>query len=40
MNQHELFHMCDGCGRVYWQGSHWKRLSDAVDAALEEAGSV
>jgi uncharacterized protein with PIN domain/sulfur carrier protein ThiS len=40
VRQHELFHMCDGCGRVYWQGSHWKRLSEAVDAALADATGV
>jgi uncharacterized protein with PIN domain len=32
------FQACDGCGRVYWQGSHWRGLSRLVDAALEEAG--
>lgn len=24
---------CAGCGRVYWPGSHWRRLSARVDAA-------
>ena len=24
---------CAGCGRVYWPGSHWRRLSALVDAA-------
>lgn len=28
---------CDGCGRVYWRGSHWKRLRHAIDAACAEA---
>jgi uncharacterized protein len=35
---YDLFHTCDVCGRVYWQGSHYKRLSHAVDAAPDEAG--
>lgn len=26
------FRRCAGCGRVYWPGSHWRRLSAAVDA--------
>jgi uncharacterized protein with PIN domain len=34
---HEQFEMCTGCGRVYWKGSHWKRLKAAVDAACGEA---
>ncbi|MBI2833313.1 MAG: Mut7-C ubiquitin/RNAse domain-containing protein [Acidobacteria bacterium] len=31
------FQACSGCGRVYWKGSHWKRLKHAIDAAQEEA---
>jgi uncharacterized protein with PIN domain/molybdopterin converting factor small subunit len=31
------FEKCRGCGRVYWKGSHWTRLTHAVDAAREEA---
>jgi uncharacterized protein len=31
------FEMCNGCGSVYWKGSHWKRLKRAIDAAREEA---
>jgi uncharacterized protein len=34
---YERFETCSECGRVYWQGSHWKRLKDAMDAAREEA---
>lgn len=26
---------CAGCGRVYWQGSHWRRM---VDAGIVAAG--
>lgn len=31
------FEMCSGCSRVYWKGSHWKRLKHAIDAARAEA---
>jgi uncharacterized protein with PIN domain len=34
---YDRFHTCDRCGRIYWRGSHWKRLQQAVDAAWEEA---
>jgi len=34
---YDRFHTCRGCGRVYWQGSHWTRLVRAVGAALNEA---
>ena len=26
------FRRCNGCGRIYWPGSHWRRLSAAVAA--------
>lgn len=28
------FTRCAQCGRIYWQGSHWKRMSERLDAAL------
>jgi uncharacterized protein with PIN domain len=24
---HEEFFLCKGCGRVFWRGSHWDRIS-------------
>jgi len=26
---------CDGCGKVYWKGTHWRRLQQIVKRALE-----
>jgi uncharacterized protein len=34
---YDRFQQCTGCGRIYWKGSHWKRLQTAIDAALQEA---
>jgi hypothetical protein len=34
------FKVCAGCGRIYWKGSHWKRLVHAIDAALDEANTI
>jgi uncharacterized protein with PIN domain len=31
------FSHCPGCGRVYWQGAHARRLTAVVDRALREA---
>jgi uncharacterized protein with PIN domain len=28
------FAVCDGCARVFWEGSHWRRMRDRVDALL------
>ncbi len=22
--------ICEGCGKLYWQGSHWKRIADTL----------
>ena len=34
---YDQFRACAGCGHLYWQGSHWKRLMHMIDAAREEA---
>jgi uncharacterized protein with PIN domain len=34
---YERFQACRGCGRVYWKGSHWERLTRAIEAARDEA---
>jgi uncharacterized protein with PIN domain len=31
------FEMCSGCRAVYWKGSHWARLKQAMDTACAEA---
>lgn len=29
---HQKFRTCDVCRRVYWKGSHWRRMSALLDA--------
>ena len=31
---HAQFSTCDLCRRVYWKGSHWRRMSALLDASL------
>ncbi|GAB3433647.1 Mut7-C ubiquitin/RNAse domain-containing protein [Massilia solisilvae] len=33
--QHDEFTTCDCCGRVYWKGSHWKRMTDLLARATD-----
>jgi uncharacterized protein len=33
----DRFQVCEGCGRIYWKGSHWTRLKQALDYARNEA---
>ena len=28
---YELFCWCEGCDRVYWEGSHWQRMRELID---------
>jgi uncharacterized protein with PIN domain len=32
---HDEFRRCPDCGRVYWQGGHFRRMRQWVDAALQ-----
>jgi uncharacterized protein with PIN domain len=32
----ETFTVCDCCGRVFWQGSHWKRMAGMLAAAMND----
>ncbi|HEX5682782.1 MAG TPA: Mut7-C RNAse domain-containing protein [Ideonella sp.] len=36
--RHERFACCEGCGRVFWEGTHWRRMRTMVDALLVQAG--
>jgi len=31
---YEIFVRCPRCGRIYWEGSHWKRMREILSAAL------
>jgi uncharacterized protein with PIN domain len=32
---HDEFNTCDCCGRVYWKGSHWKRMTDLLARTVD-----
>jgi len=35
--RHQHFTCCDACGRVYWQGSHWRRMRALLQALTKGA---
>jgi len=37
---YDTFWRCSGCGRIYWQGTHYQRLKSLVDAALSRTGQA
>ena len=32
--RHERFAVCDGCARVFWEGTHWQRMRRLVDSLV------
>ena len=34
-DHHRDFAVCPGCGRYYWQGTHWKRMIDDIEEMME-----
>jgi uncharacterized protein with PIN domain len=34
----ERFSACEGCERVFWEGSHWRRMQGLIDEVLGGAG--
>ena len=37
--RHQRFSRCAGCARVFWEGSHWRRMCERVDALLAGAAA-
>lgn len=33
----DKFGKCPRCGRIYWQGTHWDRIREKIEAILKEA---
>ena len=33
LKHYEDFWLCDACGKVYWQGRHWKKIMDTLNKA-------
>jgi uncharacterized protein with PIN domain len=37
--RHDRFACCDGCGQVFWEGSHWRRMSELVRTLVPPVAS-
>jgi uncharacterized protein with PIN domain len=35
-NEHELY-CCPNCGKIYWEGSHTRRMRDAIEAVFRQS---
>jgi len=34
---YERFSRCEGCGRIFWEGTHWRRMRALADSLLGDA---
>ena len=37
LERQERFYVCKSCGKVYWQGSHWRRMKSMADIVVKMA---
>lgn len=37
--KHSHFSLCVGCDRIYWQGSHWRRMQTLILGLRNDKGS-
>ena len=37
---YQRFSTCDTCGRVFWEGSHWRNMRRVLDGVLKDYGSA
>jgi uncharacterized protein with PIN domain len=38
--RHDRFAACEGCGRVYWEGTHWARMRGTIEALMAPGGDA
>lgn len=38
--RYRKFFLCKNCGRVYWRGTHWKRIGAIISRAKRLSGTV
>ncbi|MFA5123756.1 Mut7-C RNAse domain-containing protein [Zavarzinia sp.] len=39
-DSHERFTTCDACHRVFWEGSHWRRMQALLEQSLQSPASA
>ncbi|PMP59491.1 MAG: hypothetical protein C0172_01450 [Caldisphaera sp.] len=33
LKNHDVFYLCNSCGQIYWEGSHWKNIRRIISEA-------
>ncbi len=34
LNRYDIFYICPNCGKIYWEGSHWRNFTNSVKKVL------
>lgn len=34
LERNEIFRKCSGCGKLYWKGTHWRRIMERIEGVL------
>jgi uncharacterized protein with PIN domain len=40
LEAYEVFYVCPRCGKVYWEGSHWRNIRRVLEEAREVRGRM
>lgn len=40
LDKFDDFLLCSSCGKVYWHGSHWQRIKEALDGIRGKIASI
>jgi len=38
--RYHVFWICEKCGKVYWQGSHWKNIKEVMKRVIESLKTI
>lgn len=38
LKRHQIFWLCKKCGKVFWEGSHWKKITKTVNEVKKLVG--
>ena len=40
LSKYDRFWLCNACGKVYWEGTHWKRIMETIRRSFKLADKV
>ena len=40
LNRYSKFWICNSCGKIYWEGSHWRRIMETIRRSFKLADKI